>query len=145
MWPRPGGLREAQVFKRKWEKMGWNILSTFVFWGEIVMKFYQVTCFTNERSLRAMCWIQGVHTISLGGFRYVFLWMIARQNVFMTRAPLYNSAGIRLGAWEARQVVGKAMVMCGLVVKPTVQRTKWGFLGMIINKTKNIENLNLPN
>ena len=112
--------------------------------SEMVMKFYQVTCFT-ERSLRAMCWIQGVHTIRLGGFRYVFLWMIAWQNVFMTRAPLYNSAGIRLGAWEARQVVGKAMVMCGLVVKPTVQRTKWGFLGMIINKTKNIENLNLPN
>ena len=53
--------------------------------------------------------------------------MIAWQNVFMTRAPLYNSAGIRLGAWEARQVVGKAMVMCGLVVKPTVQRTKWGY------------------
>ena len=57
--------------------------------------------------------------------------MIAWQNVFMTRAPLYNSAGIRLGAWEARQVVGKAMVMCGFVVEPTVQRTKWGFLGMI--------------
>ena len=68
MWPRPGGLREAQVFKRKWEKMGWNILLTFVFCGEIVMKFYQATCFT-ERSLRAMCWIQGVHTISLGGFK----------------------------------------------------------------------------
>ena len=49
-------------------------------------------------------------SISLGGFRYVFLWMFAWQNVFMTRPPLYNLAGIRLGPREARQVVGKAMV-----------------------------------
>ena len=66
-------------------------------------------------------------SISLGGFRHVFLWMFAWQNVFMTRPPLYNLAGIRLGPREARQVVGKAMVICGFVVEPTVQRTKLGF------------------